>query len=386
MIGSIGFAPWQNVVGDAPSPLALHIEKLDDGLEHATATLTISRDAPRPRKSSLAKPRTGIQRSAKTVRFSNSISVKTIPVRKPTAHTGTGIDLFTIMKVTDNEFFPLAADFRQPDSPAPWKQLSQTGWGIERHPSAVLALNVPISARSLSKLSSYHARRGSCKQKIVSPYCCPAFALEYIIATDGGSQYFLGRGFSIQKYCSFPSTVRQLKSDSRPNSALGLRHKQDSSNSTLQYRLALSRHMRQVRQRDAARVRGTPLRRRRCQLGVRLHMRRVDKARRELRKAKASASPSVALHIPSMRRRTSDYEALMSHRVLPTHEQRSNLQAPSPDSQPESRTVGNATSRQLKTYVDHIRDQRGPPKKPLDAHFIARSLYKTVGAVSNLGC
>ncbi|KAF2216206.1 hypothetical protein CERZMDRAFT_93503 [Cercospora zeae-maydis SCOH1-5] len=356
------------------SPPALHIEKLVDELESATATLTISWDATRPRKSSLAKPRDGVQRSAKTVRFSSSISVKTIPARKPAQRTSTGLDLVTIMKLTDDELLPLAADSQQPDSPASWRHFGRIGWSIERHPSAVLALNVPKPSKMSSEHRSHHYRRGTSKQKGVSPYCCPAFALEYIIATDSGSQHLPERGFSIQRNRGFLSTVHRLTSVYRQSSALGLLHKTNSSNSTLRYRLALSRHTRQLRQRDTARIRGTPLRRRRCQLSTMLRMRRVDKVSRDVHKTKTVVSPSILLHIPSTTRPTSEFEAFVSQRILSTHEQRSDSQALSYNSQPASRTVGNSTSRQLKTYVDHIRNQRGPPKKALDAHHISRSL------------
>lgn len=364
-------------VDDAPSPPALHIEKLDDELESATAALIISRDAHCPRKSSLVKPQDRATRCAKTVRFSSSITVKTIPARKSTMRSGTGLDLVEIMKLTDDEFLPLLAGSRQPDSPAPWTGIGKTRWSSERRSCSLLAPRARKQTGQSSRVNAYHDRRLKFKQYCFSPYCCPTFAVDYLRPADSGTQRLIQRG-CLSQNCFRLLPLCQSTPDSRLNFALDLGHEKKASASTIRYRMALSRHSRRMRQRDTARHHETPLRRRRCQLGIMPCTQLVDRASRVACKARAVTSPSRTLHIPSKVNNASDHEPSVSHGFSQIR------QASFPERHPATRSLGDHTSRQLKTYVDHIRDQRGPLKRSLNTHCTVGSLSKTMSAVSHL--
>ena len=262
-------------------------------------------------------------------------------------------------------------------SPAPWTGIGKTRWSSERRSCSLLAPRARKQTGQSSRVNAYHDRRLKFKQYCFSPYCCPTFAVDYLRPADSGTQRLIRRG-CLSQNCFRLLPLCQSTPDSRLNFALDLGHEKKASASTIRYRMALSRHSRRMRQRDTARHHETPLRRRRCQLGIMPCTQLVDRASRVACKARAVTSPSRTLHIPSKVNNASDHEPSVSHGFSQIR------QASFPERHPATRSLGDHTSRQLKTYVDHIRDQRGPLKRSLNTHCTVGSLSKTMSAVSHL--
>ncbi|USW53549.1 hypothetical protein Slin15195_G068680 [Septoria linicola] len=317
--------PYPKTTKKARALPALHIENLHK-LEAATAALSVSDKVPRPLKSTLAKPREETtQRSPKSVRFSDCVQIKTIPARKRDLFRGTGMDLVNIIKATDNEFASLIGQYIQPDSPAPWQVSSKARWSSDRRaptaggvtrPSSLNVQTLPAKSRTSVK-RSLHAFRDSSREAYAARVfgTRESFILHRTHARGGDPRLLLSSSATM----ALPSPASKVRN-----------------------RLALLRYMRRVRQRIASERHSTALLRRRCQSRagqLKQHNTRKSKPHRVWQ----------TLQPGCLQQSSAEHEV----REMQTN--------PVPLSKRPLRLT-EYLSQRMRTYVDHIRDQRGPPK------------------------
>lgn len=353
------YKPIRNV----RSPESLHIESSAE-LESAIDALIVSDDPPRPRKSSLAKPREdNIRRTTKCVSFSGHVSTRTIPARKLPILTG--FDLYDIMAVTDDEFTSFLG--RQPDSPAPWQSSTSNATWISRElpPTAL-----PVGPRTMLRLLS--STRPTQVKRIRSRRHYDNRATTQPSASAWQGHFGTKRGASL---CRASVGLRYVHSAGLRAQQIGDNLPLGCTSSSVRSRQAFLRHLRQIRQQHAARLHNTPLRRRRVQRHSPAIWQRSDGMRRQSpvpkRQIGASDRPD---HVPPIPRSAGPAPSLS-----PDQKQ---IKMPPCTSSLGDVQLAKSVAQRVRTYVDHIREQRSSPR-PLHAHSVPEPIRKVLRAVSN---
>ena len=333
------------------SPEPQHIESLDE-LETATAALIVSRDPPRPWKSSLAKAwGDNGQRTTNRVRFSSHVSIRIIPARKLPI-----LELHDIMAATDDEFASFLG--RQPDSPAPWRS-SKASWRSRELSAPPVAPRKPL--RRL--IPSTHSTQ---VKPIRSAGFCGNGAASQLSASSWRGQCSTKQGVAPRTACVNPRYMRASGPQAQHVGTMG------STSSSIRSRQAFLRHLRQLRQQHAAQLHDTPLRRRRLE--------RHRLARGQRANGVNGQFIVADRHICASDR--SDHVRSVPGSIecppFPSLDQ-GEIQRPPYTSSDRDAQLARSVSPRVKTYVDHIRQQRSP-LKPLHAHFVSEPIRKVLGA------
>lgn len=327
----------------AQSPSPLHIECLQE-LQRATAALVVSETPPRSWKSSLAKPQAdGETRCTKRVHFSEREGVRIIPARKLPALAG--LDLYDIMAASDEDFASFLSKGRQPDSPAPWRKPNKTSRRLRELSGSALSAAPRTRYQMLSSSRSAHITRSRTRSMISALPCYPRDmrAPPAVCNVRATHDTLLPPG---------PTTLPAGMNRSHSERAL----------SSVRSRQAFLRYLRQVRQRHHVQLHDTPLRRRhvrRCGLAAGRPPSRADRPVRVTKHDSEARHASdhilsvcrMEIESPEQRPPPPHQNQRYSHVIM-----RSNI------SSPENIQQAGCASPRIKTYVDHIREQRGAPR------------------------
>lgn len=331
----------------ARSPSPLHIECLQE-LQRATAALVVSEAPPRSWKSSLAKPRAdGETRCSKRVHFSERVGVRIIPARKLPALAA--LDLYDIMAASDEDFASFLGRGRQPDSPVPWRKPNKTSRRPRELSWSALSAAPRARYQMLSSSRSPQVTRSRTRSMLSALPCYPSDMRAPPVCNARPTH-------DNHPFTPGPTTLP---------AGMNRRHSERAL-SSVRSRQAFLRYLRQVRQRHHVQVHDTPLRRRhvrRCGLATGRPRSRADRPVRVTKQG--SEARHASNHILSVCRMEIESPGPRPRSPPPPHQNQrySNVIMRSNMSSPEIhiQQAGVASPR-MKTYVDHIREQRGAPR------------------------